>query len=526
MARYGRADKRIHRILDGTVLSRGVTRWSLAAILALGLPLAYVVAAAYPESAPLGQGATAPAAPVQTAGKPPVPDALPAKPTVAGGQDRIESIVIRGNYRTPASTLRKGISINPGDIYNPAKIERAVAALRNMGYDVQDVTSDVPTGTKGGPVVIFYVREKEDAATSPEAVPANQTGPVPSVQVQNEATSARAPGAPGQNLAGFGSIAGIVVNAATGEPIANITVQSWRWGDPPRADTPVADAVTDALGRFKLNGIPPGQYELFASEDDPFHKRFVFHKSFVAHNYSQSGPDGPTAVLTLSPGQKIAGINFQLARAAVISGHIYGEDGKPIAGAMVAAMTYAYIGVQRRLRGNEILRSNVSGEFRLDGLAPGQYFVEVSTPEDTFGWRDAGTAYRPTYYSGVLELNAATPIAVHSGEEVFGINIRLRPVHGVAVRGHLINATCGGNPTVSVVREKFDSLPVASGLAETNGEFELLAVPPGSYYLVAGVGTRDGKRCGDTQPLEVGNTDIDGLTLKLTEGEHYPPGWR
>ncbi len=52
MARYGRPDKRIYRILDGTSLSRGVTRGSLAAILLLGSPLAWVVAAAQPASAP------------------------------------------------------------------------------------------------------------------------------------------------------------------------------------------------------------------------------------------------------------------------------------------------------------------------------------------------------------------------------------------------------------------------------------------------------------------------------------------
>jgi multidrug efflux system membrane fusion protein len=51
MARYGRAEKRIHRILDGTALSRGATRWTVAAILALGTPLAYVVAAAHAQSA-------------------------------------------------------------------------------------------------------------------------------------------------------------------------------------------------------------------------------------------------------------------------------------------------------------------------------------------------------------------------------------------------------------------------------------------------------------------------------------------
>ena len=52
MARYGRADERIHRILDGTALSRGVTRWSMAAILALGSPIAYLAASVAQAQAP------------------------------------------------------------------------------------------------------------------------------------------------------------------------------------------------------------------------------------------------------------------------------------------------------------------------------------------------------------------------------------------------------------------------------------------------------------------------------------------
>jgi uncharacterized protein YegL len=52
MARYGQPAERIHRILEGTALSRGVTRWTMAAILAFGSPLAYVVATAHPQSAP------------------------------------------------------------------------------------------------------------------------------------------------------------------------------------------------------------------------------------------------------------------------------------------------------------------------------------------------------------------------------------------------------------------------------------------------------------------------------------------
>lgn len=49
MARYGQPDGRIDRILDGIVISRGVTRWSVAAILVMAVPLSYLVASSRPE---------------------------------------------------------------------------------------------------------------------------------------------------------------------------------------------------------------------------------------------------------------------------------------------------------------------------------------------------------------------------------------------------------------------------------------------------------------------------------------------
>jgi hypothetical protein len=76
MARYGRPAGRIHRILDGTAVSRGVTRWSVAAILALGLPLAYVAAAAGPQGAPRSAATAQPAAPAAAA---PAQESMPAQ---------------------------------------------------------------------------------------------------------------------------------------------------------------------------------------------------------------------------------------------------------------------------------------------------------------------------------------------------------------------------------------------------------------------------------------------------------------
>jgi multidrug efflux system membrane fusion protein len=89
MARYGRPDQRIHRILEGTTLSRGVTRWSVAAILAMGSPLAYVVAAAHPQSAPQARAATAPAAPVRAAAEVPATPRMLAQSAPAAKQEPV-----------------------------------------------------------------------------------------------------------------------------------------------------------------------------------------------------------------------------------------------------------------------------------------------------------------------------------------------------------------------------------------------------------------------------------------------------
>ncbi len=78
MARYGRPDARIDRILDGTALSRGITRWSAAAILAVAFPVAYLVAAAQPQSTPQPQSSAQPRSAPQTQAAP-VPSPQPGR---------------------------------------------------------------------------------------------------------------------------------------------------------------------------------------------------------------------------------------------------------------------------------------------------------------------------------------------------------------------------------------------------------------------------------------------------------------
>ncbi len=105
MARYGRQDRRVHRILDSVTLSRGVTRSNVAAILALGIPLAYEAASAHTRPSPLP--ATVIATPIQAASAPPqqaphtaakpVPEAQAAASAAAAPQTQPAYIEGLGN---------------------------------------------------------------------------------------------------------------------------------------------------------------------------------------------------------------------------------------------------------------------------------------------------------------------------------------------------------------------------------------------------------------------------------------------
>ena len=111
MARYGKIDARINRILDSRSLSRGVTRWSFLAILALGAPLTILVAASQVPIAPVTPASpVAPAAPVapDLPAAPAAPD-LPAAPVAHSALGRITSV--QSSADQTGSAPRAGHSI-------------------------------------------------------------------------------------------------------------------------------------------------------------------------------------------------------------------------------------------------------------------------------------------------------------------------------------------------------------------------------------------------------------------------------
>ena len=75
-----------------------------------------------------------------------------------GQQDLITEIVIHGNRRIPAETVRGRIFTRPGDVYDAAALERDFNSLWNTGYfeDIRFEREQTPKGWR----LHVYVKER------------------------------------------------------------------------------------------------------------------------------------------------------------------------------------------------------------------------------------------------------------------------------------------------------------------------------------------------------------------------------
>ena len=319
-----------------------------------------------------------------------------------------------------------------------------------------------------------------------------------------------------------GTIEGVVLKAGTGEPLK----KAWITLRGTQGQGSSESAMSEANGRFTLQNIEPGQYTLW-----------VERNGFVSQGYGQRGPESPGTILTIHPGQTIRDIEVRMTPAAAISGHVYDEEGEPVAWARVSALRYTYYEGQRKLQPAGESSTNDLGEYRIFGLAPGRYFLSAiferwdwppvagaATAVAEADTARAEMAYAPTYFPGVSDVARAAPLDVRAGDDMPGFDITLMATRAVHVRGRILDATTGKPtpramvalmPREAAVRSFFSSADTY--LEDPEGKFDLRGVVPGAYTLIAH--SWDGEnRMQAHVPLDVGAAGIDGLVVALGPG--------
>ena len=97
--------------------------------------------------------------------------------------------------------------------------------------------------------------------------------------------------------------------------------------------------------------------------------------------------------------------------------------------------------------------------------------------------------YVPIYYPGTIEIRSAVLVDAISGNEIQQLNFLLTRSRAVRVRGRIINPTGKTDRGSNVMRQPKDAFGMMgryrSYAPGSQGQFEIRAVPPGTYTLIA-----------------------------------------
>ncbi len=312
------------------------------------------------------------------------------------------------------------------------------------------------------------------------------------------------------------SVAGTVVKLADNEPLRRARVILRSADDRTRS----ISVLTDAAGHFQLKGIEPGRYELK-----------VNRVGFVTQIYGQKKPGDPGAVLTLRGGQEMKDLLFRLIPSAVIAGKILDEDGEPLPESFVSALRQGYLAGKPNLSTETTAQTDDRGEYRLFGLSPGRYFVSAVFPQwGRFSRGDEPEEAQPNqqgyakmYYPGTPDASKASAISIKEGEEIPSVEIFMRQVVVYRIRGYVYNQIThkAGTQTEVFLMPKTRTREWGgeqrTSIQKQDGSFEIADVLPGSYVLTA-MWFDEGKPHIARVPIEVGNADVDGISMAITPG--------
>lgn len=320
----------------------------------------------------------------------------------------------------------------------------------------------------------------------------------------------------------LGSVRGVVTGSSD-EPLrkAEVTLRSMGGrGIVGRSPMPggggggVWMATTDASGTFAFDNVPPGTYNLS-----------VQRNGYVRHEYGSRPGSRGSAGITVSDGQQLSGVSVKMVPHGVIAGRVLDEDGDPVLQASVQVLRERWIANRRQMTPMAADSTNDLGEYRLAGLMPGRYHLMVSfnRPEPQGRPRPEGAisdlSYAPIYYPGVSELSQATSVQVTPGQEMRGVDFQLRKAPTFRIRGRVVDES--GKPATSTGVMAIPADGAAFGMRgmgmirNSEGQFEIAGLVPGTYNLVANRMSRDRARTTARQTVQVGNRDLDGVVLQM-----------
>lgn len=273
------------------------------------------------------------------------------------------------------------------------------------------------------------------------------------------------------------SVAGLVVDEATGAPVRKAGVELLRVGEGGMS----AQDVTDAQGRFGFSNLPPGKYRLRGEKDG------YAPKMLGAKHLGQPG-----VILTLAEGDARWDLQLAITPFGAITGRVHDGDGDPLEFAQVEILQRGWRRGKLEWQSRGTSGTDERGEYRVQDVPAGEYFVMANELQR----RRSGeqySIYGVQIYPGADRISQATPVEVKAGRETGGIDFRLVLRPAVALKGR-VQAPPDVPENVPVQVELIPRDEFRGGWGSLRGAalgkdraFQLQATDPGPYRLVASV---------------------------------------
>jgi protocatechuate 3,4-dioxygenase beta subunit len=372
-----------------------------------------------------------------------------------------------------------------------------LAALLIPGVALAQTSTTTATGSDGRPMTVTITRSPDGINTTPQGG-GPPAGVLPNGLPQRDT----------RPVTGSSVVRGRVIDASTGAPLRRAGIRIF--GAELRE---MRTALTDAEGRYEFTDLPAGQFNLNATKS-----------GYVDLAYGQTTLGEPGKQLKVADKQVVEKIDFKLPRGAVITGRVLDEYGEPVPDAQVSVLRNQYTSSgPRPVNAGRMSMTNDIGEFRVFGLAPGQYYLSASfragqmigigpTTGDNSG-------YALTYYPGTANLGDAQKLSIGLGGIVSDVTLILVPTRTARVSGIAFDGQGRPLKQGSVMMMSRSNGPggvvPAGGPIRPDGTFTISGVSPGEYILramIPGQVTAPGE--GSMASVSVNGIDITDLRLE------------
>jgi len=315
------------------------------------------------------------------------------------------------------------------------------------------------------------------------------------------------------------AISGVVVDAGTGQPVPGAIVSMSVSG----RSIPMGNQtrqLTDDKGRFAFVNIwGDNAYLLTAS-------KFGYLDGGVGREKSPSDPIRSTFV---TKNEWRGGVRVTIWRPGTISGSVRDETGEPMVGIIVRTLVRHRVMGREELAAGPMTITDDRGMYRLAGLVPGRYLVQVPSVQASMPTKtiysgpgqtnapDGGIeldetsrlvigryplpppptngrpmTYAMAFHPAASSLADAITIELNYGDDRPNIDVALSPVPAVRISGVVEGPSDAMTLlTLRLLAAGLENLgqgsETATALVDGTGQFTFVNVPPGTYTIDAPV---------------------------------------